>query len=41
LATLPRDGDDFGFLETEMIRRRNHVEAALRQAIELIDTYLS
>ena len=41
VATLSRDGDDFGFLETEMIRGRNNVEAALRHAIESIDAYLS
>jgi N-acetylated-alpha-linked acidic dipeptidase len=40
LATLPRDGDAFGFLETRMIRGRNEVEARLREAAEAIDTYL-
>jgi hypothetical protein len=33
LSTLARDGDEFGFLETEMIRGRNHVEATLREAL--------
>lgn len=41
LATLPRDGDAWGFLETEMIRGRNEVEASLRGAREVIDGYLS
>jgi hypothetical protein len=41
LATLSRDGDEFGFLETEMIRGRNHVESTLRDAIAMIDGYLS
>ena len=41
LATLSRDGDDFGFLETDMIRERNKVESTLREATEAIDSYLS
>jgi hypothetical protein len=41
LATLSRDGDDFGFLETDMIRRRTRVESTLREATEAIDGYLS
>jgi len=41
LPTLSRDGDAFGFLETEMIRGRNNVESTLRDAIEVIDSYLS
>jgi N-acetylated-alpha-linked acidic dipeptidase len=41
LAALSRDADEFGFLETEMIRGRNHVESTLRDAIEMIDGYLS
>jgi N-acetylated-alpha-linked acidic dipeptidase len=41
LVTLSRDGDEFGFLETEMIRGRNHVESTLRDAIAMIDGYLS
>src|SRR2546428_3089327 len=41
LATLSREGDEFGFLETEMIRGRNHVESTLRDATEAIDGYLS
>ncbi len=40
LATLARDGDDFGFLETEMIRGRNNVESTLRDATEAINAYL-
>jgi hypothetical protein len=41
LATLPRDGDAFGFLETEMLRGRNQVDFRLRDATEAIDAYLS
>ena len=41
LATLSRDGDEFGFLETEMIRGRNHIESTLRDATKAIDGYLS
>ena len=32
LASLPRDGDEIGFLETELIRGRNQVDAVLREA---------
>jgi len=41
LASLPRDGDQFGFLETELIRGRNAVESTLREATEAIELYLS
>jgi hypothetical protein len=41
LASLPRDGDQFGFLETELIRGRNAVECTLREATEAIESYLS
>jgi hypothetical protein len=41
LAALPHEGDEFGFLETEMIRGRNRVESTMRDAIETIDAYLS
>jgi len=41
LATLPRDGDAWGFLETEMIRGRNEVEARLRTVTEQIEEHLS
>jgi hypothetical protein len=41
LGALPREGDDFGFLETEMIRGRNKVEATMRGAIEAIGAYLA
>jgi len=41
LAALPRDGDDFGFLETEMVRWRNNVESTLRDATGAIDSHLS
>jgi len=39
LAQLPRDGDEFGFLETELIRGRNKVEAVLREATADLNTY--
>jgi N-acetylated-alpha-linked acidic dipeptidase len=41
LAALSQDGDDFGFLETDMIRGRNRVESTLRDATEAIGGYLS
>ena len=41
LAALPRDGDQFGFLETALIRGRNKVEATLRNATAAIEAYLS
>jgi hypothetical protein len=40
LSTLSRDGDAFGFLETQIIRARNEVESRLRTATEAIDGYL-
>jgi N-acetylated-alpha-linked acidic dipeptidase len=41
LSTLSRDGDAFGFLETQMLRARNEVESRLREATGAIDGYLS
>jgi N-acetylated-alpha-linked acidic dipeptidase len=41
LSTLPRDTDELGFLEAEMIRARNQVDWTLRDAIERLDGYLS
>jgi hypothetical protein len=41
LATLPRDGDEYGFLETALIRGRNAVDATLRAAAEAMAEYLS
>jgi len=41
LATLPREGDEFGFLETELVRGRNSVESTLREATEAIETFLA
>jgi hypothetical protein len=41
LPSLARDGNEFGFVETEMIRGRNAVEAALREATGELDAYLS
>jgi hypothetical protein len=41
LATLARDQDEFGFLETEMIRARNEVESRLRDATDTVEQYLS
>jgi hypothetical protein len=40
LATLPLDGDEFGFLETELIRGRNQVDAVLRETAADLDGYL-
>ncbi len=40
LASLPPDGDSFGFLETRMVRGRNQVEYRLREAAAAIDSYL-
>ena len=39
LATLRSDADEYGFLETELIRGRNAVEATLRHALEQLTTY--
>ena len=41
LASLPRDGDASGFLETELLRGRNQVDATLRDAAGAIDRYLT
>ena len=41
LPGLPRDGDDFGFLVTRLLRGRNAVEFAMNEATEAIDGYLS
>ena len=41
LATLPRESNEFGFLETELIRGRNQVEAALRDATDAITAFLA
>jgi N-acetylated-alpha-linked acidic dipeptidase len=41
LAMLSREGDEFGFLETDMIRGRNNVESTLRHAAEAINGYLA
>ena len=41
LASLPRESDEFGFLETAMIRGRNHVDATLREATDAIEAYFS
>ncbi len=41
LAALPPESDEYGFLETELIRGRNAVEATLREATAHIDRYLS
>lgn len=40
LTTLPRDGDEYGFLETELVRARNEVDATLREAAEAIGRYV-
>jgi hypothetical protein len=39
LAALPRESDEFGFLETELLRGRNAVESALGEAIAALDAY--
>jgi hypothetical protein len=39
LATLNKDSDEYGFLETELIRGRNNVEATLRHALDRITDY--
>jgi hypothetical protein len=39
LATLSKDSDEYGFLETELIRGRNAVDATLRHALDEIATY--
>lgn len=41
LATLSAEQDEFGFVETQLIRGRNEVEATLRDASEAIEQYLS
>jgi peptidase M28-like protein len=41
LVTLPREGNEFGFLETEMIRERNKVDSTIREITDTIDRYLS
>lgn len=41
LAALLPGGDDFGFLETDLIRGRNAVDAALRAATAEITAYLA
>jgi Iap family predicted aminopeptidase len=41
LATLGREMDEFGFLETELVRGRNAVRAALVEATEEIEHYLA
>jgi Zn-dependent M28 family amino/carboxypeptidase len=39
LATLSKDSDEYGFLETELIRGQNAVEATLRHAVDEIASY--
>jgi Zn-dependent M28 family amino/carboxypeptidase len=41
LATLDPGSDTFGYLETELVRGRNVVEAALRDSTEEIQAYLA
>ena len=41
LAAIPKDSNEFGFLETELIRGRNEVDSTLRDVLEAIDGYLS
>jgi len=39
LAALPKDGDEYGFLETGLTRGRNAVEDTLRRALDEITRY--
>jgi hypothetical protein len=39
LATLSKDSDEYGFLETELIRGRNTVDATLRHVLDELATY--
>jgi hypothetical protein len=41
LPSLPREGDEFGFLGTRLLRGRNTVEFTLRDATDAIAAYLS
>jgi len=41
LPALPRDSDEFGFLETELIRGRNAVAATLGEATGELEAFLS
>lgn len=41
LAKMPKDAEPYGFLETELIRGRNAVEATLTEAVRDIDGYLA
>jgi hypothetical protein len=38
LAGLPRESDEFGFLETELLRGRNAVESVLREVTAMLAT---
>jgi hypothetical protein len=39
LASLSKDSDEYGFLETELIRGQNAVDATLRHALDEIASY--
>ena len=41
LAKMPKDAETYGFLETELLRGRNAVEATLTEAARDIDGYLA
>jgi N-acetylated-alpha-linked acidic dipeptidase len=41
LPSLSRESDEYGFLETELVRGRNAVDAALRSATDELTRYLS
>ena len=41
LANLSKNSDEFGFLEAELIRGRNAVEATLRETVEELGSYAS
>jgi Zn-dependent M28 family amino/carboxypeptidase len=41
LATLAKDSDTYGFLETELVRGRNAVEATLVEATQVLDGFVT
>lgn len=41
LPQLPKDSDTYGFLETELLRGRNAVDATLREATSDINAFLA
>ena len=41
LPKLPKDSDTYGFLETELLRGRNAVDATLTETTRDIDAFLA